>query len=165
MTWEETINFVKQIPYGRNTNRSNFSLVITEKKGSCSSKHAYLKEFANKHAIPNVQLIIGIYKMTESNTKIGTILSNHAIDYLPEAHCYLKIDGTVIDATTINSNFEAIKDVILEEIEIEPYQVGEFKIDYHQAYIKKWIIEKNIPFVFDEIWSIREKCIEHLATQ
>lgn len=163
MTWEETVNFVKQIPYGRNANRTDFSLVITENKGTCSSKHAYLKEFADDNKIPNVALIIGIYKMTENNTKIGNILSNHGINYIPEAHCYLKIDETVIDATSNNSNFDLIKDVILEEIVIEPYQVGAYKIAYHQAFIKKWIIENSIPFTFDEIWSIREKCIEQLS--
>ena len=114
MTWEERVHFVKQIPYGRNTNRADFSLVITENKGTCSSKHAYLKEFADKNDIPNVVLVIGIYKMTECNTKIGTILSKHNMDYIPEAHCYLKIEGTVVDVTTSNSNFEAIKDDILK---------------------------------------------------
>lgn len=52
--------------------------------------------------------------MTECNTKIGTILSKHNMDYIPEAHCYLKIEGTVVDVTTSNSNFEAIKDDILK---------------------------------------------------
>ena len=58
MNWEKTINFVKQIPYGRNSNREDFSLVISENKGTCSSKHAYLKDFANRNNIPNVQLIV-----------------------------------------------------------------------------------------------------------
>lgn len=101
--------------------------------------------------------------MTECNTKIGTILSKHNMDYIPEAHCYLKIEGTVVDVTTSNSNFEAIKDDILEEVLIEPFQVGAFKIAYHQTFLKKWIVENNIPYVFDEIWSIREKCIEQLS--
>ena len=165
MTWEEKVNFVKQIPYGRNTNRTDFSLVITENKGTCSSKHAYLKEYADQNNIPNVVLVLGIYKMSESNTKIGNILSKQGMDYIPEAHCYLKIEGTVVDVTTTNSNFEAIQDVILEEIVIEPFQVGTYKIAYHQAFLKKWIVENNIPYEFDEIWYIREKCIEHLATQ
>ena len=165
MTWEETVNFVKHIPYGRNSNRYDFSLVISENKGTCSSKHAYLKDFANKNAIPNVMLIIGIYKMTEHNTTIGNLLSLNSLTYIPEAHCYLKINKTVIDATSSDSNFDLIKDVILEEIVIEPNQVGTYKIAYHQAFLKKWIVENNIPFTFDEIWDIREKCIEKLAAR
>lgn len=80
MNFLETIDFVKQIPYGRNANREDFSLVISENKGTCSSKHAYLKDFATKNNIPNVQLITGMYKINEQNTKIGTILSENNLD-------------------------------------------------------------------------------------
>ena len=137
--------------------------MISENKGTCSSKHAYLKDFADKNAISNVMLIIGIYKMTEQNTSIGNLLSVNSLTYLPEAHCYLKIDGVVIDATSSNSNFDLIKDEILEEITIEPNQVGTYKIAYHQSFLKKWIVENNIPFTIDEIWNIREKCIQLLS--
>ena len=161
MNWQETINFVKQIPYGRNSNRTDFSLVLSENKGTCSSKHAYLKDFADKNAIPNVKLIIGIYKMSETNTpKIGTVLSKNNLDYIPEAHCYLKINSEIIDATSTTSDFEKIKNDILQEIEIKPYQVTDFKIEYHQNFIKNWILKHQIKHTFDQIWKIRETCIE-----
>lgn len=163
MNWQETINLVKQIPYGRNANREDFSLVISENKGTCSSKHAYLKDFANKNSIPNVQLIIGIYKMTEANTNIGTILTDNNIDYIPEAHCYLKIDGKTVDVTSKDADFEKIKNDLLEEIEIEPYQVADFKVNYHQTFIKNWLKESNATFSFEKIWEIREKCIQKLS--
>lgn len=163
MTWTETIAFIKQIPYGRNSNRLDLSLVISENKGTCSSKHAYLKDFATRNNIPNVQLILGIYKMNEQNTKIGTILSDNNIDYIPEAHCYLKIDGIEVDVTSCASNIGAIKKDILKEITIMPYQVADFKVDYHQNYIKNWLKESNSKFTFDEIWKIREDCIEQLS--
>ncbi len=164
MNFKETINFVKQIPYGRNSNRNDFSLVISENKGTCSSKHAYLKDFAVKNSIPNVQLFIGMYKMTEQNTKIGTILSGNNLEYIPEAHCYLKIEGKTVDVTTKESDLKKIKADLLEEIEIEPNQVADFKVNYHQEYIKKWLLNTNSKFTFDEIWTIREMCIFQLTT-
>lgn len=163
MTFKETITFVKHIPYGRNANREDFSLVISENKGTCSSKHAYLKDFANRNNIPNIRLIIGMYKMNEQNTKIGTILSEHNIEYIPEAHCYLKIDGITLDVTSKDADFEKIKADLLEEIEIEPFQVADFKVNYHQNYIKNWLTATNSKVTFDEIWKIREKCIEQLS--
>lgn len=163
LNWNDVLLHVKNIPYGRNSNREDLSLVLKENKGSCSSKHAFLKEIANQNNIPNVQLIIGIYKMKESNTKIGTILSENAIDYIPEAHCYLNINGERLDYTTGSSSFEKIKNDLLEEIEIEPYQVGEFKIKFHQDFVKKWLIDTESNFSFYEIWTIREKCITHLS--
>ncbi len=164
MNWQETINFVKQIPYGRNSNRADFSLVLSENKGTCSSKHAYLKDFADKNAIPNVKLIIGIFKMFENNTpKIGIVLSENNLEYLPEAHCYLKINGEIIDATSTTSDFEKIKNDILQEIEIEPFQVADFKIEYHQNFIENWILKHQIKHTFDQIWKIRETCIEQFS--
>jgi hypothetical protein len=163
MNWEETINFVKKIPYGRNSNREDFSLIISENKGTCSSKHAYLKDFANKNNIPNVQLIVGMYKMNHNNTKIGTILLNYNLDYIPEAHCYLKIEGETVDVTSENANFEKIKNDLISEIEIEPFQVADFKVNYHQNFIRNWLIETKSNYTFDEIWKIRETCIERLS--
>ncbi|MBL4664011.1 MAG: hypothetical protein JKY22_10775, partial [Flavobacteriaceae bacterium] len=42
--WQMLTKFIQNLPYGRNQNRIDFSLVLSERKGSCSSKHAFLKE-------------------------------------------------------------------------------------------------------------------------
>ena len=129
MHFEELINKVKNIPYGRNANRYDFTLVRSENKGTCSSKHAFLKDFADKNEIKNVKLYIGIFKMNEVNTpKLGDLLSKNNIKYIPEAHCYLKINQIPVDATTSDSFYDKIKHDILEEIEIIPNQVSDFKV-------------------------------------
>ena len=164
ITWDELVVLVKNIPYGRNANRYDFSLVLTENKGTCSSKHSFLKDFANKNNIQNVKLYIGMFKMNGTNTpKLGTFISDNNLHYIPEAHCYLKIDGIPVDVTTSESFYEKIESDILEEIEIQPEQVSDFKIEYHKKYLQNWIKETNQTKSFDEIWSIREKCIEKLA--
>jgi len=163
-TWNELIQFVKELPYGRNSNRTDFGLVVLEKKGSCSSKHALLKKVADLNGILNVKLILGIYKMNRQNTpNIGNVLLENDIEFLPEAHCYLKIDDKRTDITTNNSDFDKIERDILNELEIEPEQVAEFKVDYHKEFLKKWISENKIEKEFNEIWKIREKCIENLT--
>jgi hypothetical protein len=53
MNFESLLEKVKVIPYGRNLNRHDFSLVLSENKGTCSSKHAFLKDFADKNNIKN----------------------------------------------------------------------------------------------------------------
>lgn len=164
MNFDDLLNKVKNLPYGRNTNRHDFSLVLTESKGTCSSKHAFLKDYANKNQIKNVKLYIGIFKMNEINTpKLGDLLSKHKIEYIPEAHCYLKINQIPVDVTTSESFYEKIKYDIMEEIEILSSQVSTFKVDYHKAYIKNWIKESNQKKTFEEIWNLREQCISKLA--
>jgi hypothetical protein len=162
-TWENVLELVRTIPYGRNANRDDFSLVLKENKGTCSSKHALVAAIAIENKIPDVTLLIGMYKMNQSNTPIGTMLSESNIDYIPEAHCYLKINGIRVDLTTTGSSFDKIKNDLLEEVVIQPNQVGDFKIEYHKEYLKKWISETQQKYNFDEIWAIREKCIQKLS--
>ena len=163
-TWNELIEFVKSLPYGRNSNRFDFGLVISEKKGSCSSKHALLKKIADLNKIEKVKLVLGIYKMNQQNTPdIGNVLLENSIDFIPEAHCYLKIENNRIDITTDNSDFEKIKRDILKELEIEPEQVAEFKIEYHKRFLTNWISDNEIYRNFNEVWEIREKCITNLT--
>jgi len=164
LNWEDLVSFTKKLPYGRNSNRTDFSLVISERKGSCSSKHAFLKKVADVNNLQNIKLILGIYKMNAVNTpKIGTVLSENNINFIPEAHCYLKINNNRIDITTENSNFKELAKDILEEIEIIPEQVATFKVSYHQQYLKKWMKDNNASYSFEKLWSIREECIYNLS--
>jgi len=164
ITWIQLIEFVKSLPYGRNSNRTDFQLVFTEKKGSCSSKHAFLKKVADLNDIPNVKLILGIYKMNNKNTpNIGDVLIENSIEFIPEAHCYLKINENRIDITTQKSDFKSIEKDVIEELEIQPEQVSEFKVEYHKTFLKHWLLKNNKKINFDEIWRIREKCISNLS--
>lgn len=86
-TWNELLPHIRQLPYGRNKIRTDFSLVITEEQGTCSSKHAFLKAIADENYL-NVKLILCLFKMTEKNTPgIGTELTKNGIEFIPEAHC------------------------------------------------------------------------------
>jgi len=164
LNWGDLIIYTKKLPYGRNSDRKDFSLIISEKKGSCSSKHAFLKKVADENELPNINLILGIYKMTEKNTpKIGTILSENNLDFIPEAHCYLEINHEKIDITSENSSFKTLEKDILQEIKITPEQVVEFKVNYHKEFLKKWIVNNNISYSFEELWIIREQCILNLS--
>jgi hypothetical protein len=131
-TWTDLVEFLQHLPYGRTTNRTNLSLVLKEQRGTCSSKHAFLKHIANLNSI-NADLILGMYKMNSLNTpKIGNVLKNTNIEYIPEAHCYLKINGEPLDYTSSNSDFNRLKNDILLENSIEPHQVAKFKVEYQK---------------------------------
>ena len=161
---ESLLHFTQQLPYGRNKNRTDLSLVLRERKGTCSSKHAFVKKIAEENSWNNIQLFIGIYKMNHLNTpKIGNSLMDSGLEYIPEAHCYLKIDGQAIDITSPSAAFENVKNDILEEHEINSTQVNTFKVDLHQQFLKTWILENEVTNTFDEVWALREMCIENLS--
>ncbi|AUC15953.1 hypothetical protein BTO06_12675 [Tenacibaculum sp. SZ-18] len=162
-TWKEVVDYTKHLSYGRNTNRTDFSLVIKEGKGSCSSKHAFLKALAKENSIDEVELILAIYKMNSTNTKVGTIINDNGLAYIPEAHCYLKVKVERLDITASDSNFTKLQKAIIEEQTITSEQVADFKIQYHKQFIKNWILETEIGFSFETIWQIREACIAFLS--
>ena len=163
-TWEQLLKFVQLLPYGRNSNRNDFSLVLREEKGSCSSKHALLKLIADENRIPDVKHILAIYRMNRSNTPgIGFKLENQGLKYISEAHCCLKIGNSYEDFTTVSSTYERLKDDILIEKEIKPFQVIQDKIDFHRKFMKDWLDQENIALNFEQVWMIRETCIKNLS--
>lgn len=163
--WNKLLQHVRALPYGRNANRSELDLVIREGQGTCSSKHAMLKEVALENQLDDVKLILAMYKMNLENTPgIGSHIEKAGLDYLPEAHCYLKLNGTRVDLTSAESDIGRIERDILEEIEIAPEQVSSYKVDYHKRYIEEWKAQEGLPQSFEELWAIREKCIASLST-
>lgn len=162
-TFNAVCNHIKQLPYGRNSDRGDFTLILNENKGTCSTKHAFLKQIAMENEQELVMLCLGIYEMNEANTKgIGHILKMHELNYIPEAHTYLKLGSEIVDVTrTIDSEISFVSSLLIEE-QISPKQIGQYKVDFHKTYLKQWITTENVRYDFDSIWDIRESCIKAL---
>jgi len=139
-------------------------LVFKEQKGACSTKQALLYKSAMENNIPNVQLILSMYRMTQKNTPaLGDVIYGTGLEYIPEAHCYLKENGKRKDLTSNTSDFDQIRDDIIFETEIMPEDIVNKKVKIHQDFLREWIVE-NAPLVtFDEIWKLREECIRQLT--
>lgn len=162
-TWNDLLKLVKNLPYGRNENRFDFSLVLKENKGTCSSKHAFLSKIAELNSLKNVKLILGMFKMNSQNhPKLKRILERENLEYIPEAHCYLSVNNLKLDLTNTNSNFSNIENEIITEIEIKPEQVNQYKVDYHKKFLTYWLENENSKLAFEELWKIREECIKQL---
>ena len=164
VSWEDLIRCVKTFHYGRNSNRTDLTAVWYERKGSCSSKHAFLKHMADLNDIEHVDLILCLYKMNGSNTeKVGSVLSEFNLDYFPEAHCYIRFKDEAIDVTTMTSKFSSIEADVIEEQIIRPEQIIDYKVEYHQSFIRTWGMENHPELSFEELWEIRERCISVLS--
>lgn len=158
--------YLRALPYGRTSDRSNFLTVLHEQIGTCSSKHALIAALADEISFNDLQLYLGIYKMNDENTPgIGTVLSSNELEYIPEAHCYLKYNGVEIDITNPQSDISKIIPDILTETRITPAQTIEFKVTEHKKFIKRWILETHLNKSFEQVWAIREKCISALSSR
>lgn len=164
-TFVDACTFIKNLPYGRNENKNDLTTVFTDNRGTCSTKHALLRQLAIENNADNVLLKLGVFKMTKNNTpEVANTLDNYGLQYIPEAHNYLTVDGEIIDCTKQNSSKEDFIADLINEIEIEPNQIANFKVSYHQAILKDWLLQNpDISFSFADLWTIREKCIADLS--
>lgn len=165
LTFNQATLFVRELPYGRNADKNNLASVFTDNCGTCSTKHALLKRLADENDFEKVKLIVGLFKMNKNNTpEISATLQENKLEYIPEAHCYLKYEDQILDLTKINSKPSDFLDDLIEEIEILPEQITEHKVNYHKNYLETWL-DKNpeINLTLNDIWKIREQCIQDLA--
>ena len=160
-TFEEACNYVKNLPYKRNSDKENSNVIIEENGGTCSTKHAYLKRISEEFSIKNVQLMLGIFMMNAKNTpKIKSVLEKYNLIEMPEAHNYLRVDGIILDCTRRNSTENDFVNELAQEIEIDPNQITDFKVQNHQEFLQKYLLQHpEIQYSLNEFWKIREECI------
>lgn len=165
LTFNLAATFVKQLAYGRNADKNNVVSVFKDQCGTCSTKHALLKRLAEENNYHSIKLIVGLFKMNKINTPvISKTLMQYNLEYIPEAHCYLKNGDQILDLTTRKSSPADFSNDLMEEIEIAPNQISEYKVEYHQNYLKEWLDQNNkIKLSLGDLWNIREKCIEDLS--
>ncbi len=164
-TFVDACNYIRQLPYKRNSNKNDLSSVFADQYGTCSTKHALLRQLAVENKADNVKLILGVFKMSKQNTpQIGATLDKYGLTYILEAHNYLSVDNEIIDCTKPGFGVDNFVADLIAEVEIESNQITDFKVSYHKEILQKWLSENpQIKLSFNELWTIREQCIEDLA--
>ena len=165
-TFRAAGRYIQALPYGRNSHPGDPLIVLTEKQGTCSTKHALLRRLAIEQQL-DIALVLGIYEMSEENTPgVGAVLAKHGLASLPEAHCYLRIAGKRIDVTRAAHRGPAdpIADFLHEE-EINPTQITNYKTEMHKQYLSRWITDIGglDGRSMADIWKVREECIASLS--
>jgi hypothetical protein len=164
-TFDEATKFVRQLAYGRNENKADLTTIFTDNCGTCSTKHALLKQLADENNFTDLKLITGLFRMNLTNTpKIASTLRRNNLDYIPEAHNYLKYRNQILDFTNKTSKPADFENELIEEIEIRTDQIADFKVNYHKKYLTNWLEkQKTLNLTIDELWTIREQCIADLS--
>lgn len=163
LDFHSACKYVSELPYKRNSDKNNIKCIFDDLGGTCSTKHAALRKLTLENHQSNVKLILGIFKMDAEYTfKIKNTLDKFSLNYIPEAHNYLKIDDEYFDFTKPNSEYSQFKNKLLVEKEIEYNEIMVEKISFHKNFLKNWISDENLSYSLDEIWEIREQCIRDL---
>jgi hypothetical protein len=157
-------NYVHALPYGRNADRINFYQVLSESRGSCSSKHGLLATIAEAHEQTEIHLMVGIFLMSAKTHPVLTeMLASYGLTSIPEAHAYFRCDGQRYDFTFPGRDISAIEAFIVREQRCEPNQLVEWKPMIHRHYIDSWVKRQASGHTAEQIWEIREACIALLS--
>lgn len=157
---EDVIHHLRDIPYGRTSDKRDLAMVLIERKGTCTAKHALLSQLAAENGVSAIKLALCTYNLDErTHPEIAPVLKRYSLNSIPEARCFIKYQGGIYNLCGHQS---PVHPEIVSEIEIAPMQTATFKRRYHRNYIENWLqIEKmNRQWSTDDIWRIREKCIE-----
>lgn len=162
-TLHNAIDFIRNLKYGRNTDKSDLRTVFRDKKGTCSTKHALMKCLADENGPNPIRLMLGIFRMHAVNTpKISSTLLRYGLAYIPEAHIYLKYRAAVFDFTSPQPS-DFISDLLYETV-IQPGDIIHYKVQLHQYFLTDWLSQnKDITYAPDALWRIREQCIRDLS--
>ncbi len=161
------LKYIQHLPYGRNSKEGSLMRVLDEKQGTCSTKNALLHTLCMENGKQGFNLTLGIFNMDAENTPlIQPVLRKYRLPYIPEAHVYLKNNGTIIDATYPKAQQAWIKAIVRED-EIDASDIGKNKVKSHRDYLDKWRKETKdkavAKYTLDQLWDIREECIAALS--
>jgi hypothetical protein len=155
--------WVRDLPYGYNSNHSDPLIVFAERRGICTTKHGVIALLALELGL-DVHRMLGFYRLDEKIVSgTGEILAKHGLCYIPQIHCFLGFHTSFVDLTEDDCHARKKRldefDVIfraqadLSEVEeLELYKVG---LEYYMMRDKKLeSIEK------DSLVAILQECDE-----
>jgi hypothetical protein len=158
----EVAEAIRALPYGRVRDTQDVAAVLKEHKGTCSSKHRFLAALAHECGRPDVQLMVGLYGMSERNTPgIGPALREEQLSDIPEAHCYLMYASQRFDFTGLAAGSASPFESLVEECVVSPADLPSAKLALHRRAVDLWARARDMDP--DRAWAIRERCIALLA--
>ncbi|TXI87025.1 MAG: hypothetical protein E6Q37_02905 [Crocinitomicaceae bacterium] len=151
---------VQSLPFARIDNPIDFLSVLSEGKGTCSTKHALLATLALENGREDIELMVGIYLIDEvTHPQLKTVFIEHGIIGVPENHAFLRCGQQRYDFSRSDWSIVDFEHRIVREQRCDPNQMHDWKPMIHKHYIGGWLKRQQIDLTIDQIWAIREKCV------
>jgi len=171
-TFRRVCEYLLHLPYRRpfpqpdGTSMGNIlSAVFEEGCGTCSTKHGILKSIAEEHGRDDVELMLVIYLMSNSNTPhLGEVIRRGPLTAIPEAHNYIRWGEEAIDITKPGLHVHNLQTDILEERAISLGELSQ-KRELHRQWLNEWLQENHPQVRLEKAWQQREACIAAIAEQ
>lgn len=154
---------VRRLPYGRPEGKDDALAPLRAQMGTCSSKHRLLVAVAHDCGHADIQLMVGMYRMSGRNTPgVGAALAAAGVRWIPEAHCYLEYRGERHDYTGLSSGSTSPFDALFSEEIVSPANLPHDKERLHRTALATWARQNGLSFA--DAWALRETCIAALVS-
>ncbi len=165
-TFSAACSHVAGCAYRRVSQPDNPLAVLEESCGTCSSKHVILKQLADEQGQgASVRLMLGIFFWGVSfSPKLESVLADSGFTELPEVHCYLRIDGAIVDLTSATWGRPRFVDTLAHEMELfSTDSATARKRETHREWMAAWLEQEHPDADFEDTWALREACIHSLS--
>ena len=79
--FKQAAQFIRELPYRRNTDKTNLASVFADGAATCGPKHAVLRQLAIENDVVDLKLKLGVFRMSGQNTPAGASCQNFLKQY------------------------------------------------------------------------------------
>src|SRR5262245_24801767 len=125
-TFHAACQWVKDLPYGCNSNFENVLALFADNCGTCFSKHGVIALLARELTL-DVHKYVGIYRLTDDIvTGVSALFEPYGVSFVPQMHCFLEYRGAYVDLTDGNANGKNCAIELYDDVfRVEPEPVRE----------------------------------------
>lgn len=134
--------------------------ILEEGRGTCSTKNAAFVLLAREAGL-TADLVVDFFMMSEANTPgVGFVLEEAGLSSVLEAHCSARLGDVTVDLTGLRGT----SSTVVRRRLLEPLKLEE-KALLHREQLSAWGRTYAPNHSIDELWTIRERCIEALSQE
>lgn len=138
-TFHQACHWIKNLPYGFNSDFSNSLIIFEERRGTCTTKHGIIAFLAQELGL-EVYKNLGFYRLNdEIITGVNKIIQPYGLSFIPQIHCFLEYKSYRVDLTEGNCNG---KNKTIEDydfvVRVKPDLSKPEKEDCYLTYLRKY---------------------------
>lgn len=158
------IDFVYKLPYKPTSDPFNWNLVLTERCGTCSTRHTLLVSLARELGL-HFELGNAIYPMTPENfPMLREPLEQAGLPYIPESHNFIIYQSYFLDVTFPGDcKLLNVKDLWdISTIAVQDLKI--IKTKMYPLYLQTWLKQHNINITLEEYKTLHDIWVKILGS-
>lgn len=163
--FHDAVRLVRDLPWGKPT-RPEALAVIEEGKGTATDKHFLLASLARELGNDELQLVLGIYRMSaETHPAAKAVLGKANLQSLPESLVWLRWYGGDYDFSSMRAGGKAV--VVLQEETITLDKLPGYVEQRHKDFLVRFLLSSRRDDLPDlkGLWKLRGEALDAVIAE